>query len=150
VHHITRPPDPLEEIMPRTPKDVTDAELAVLREVWDAGPVTIRQITDRLYAGGGPSHYATVQKLLDRLEAKGCVSHRMNGRAKAFTAVVDRDELIGRRLRETADKLCEGSLTPLLTQLVRSADLDAADLEHLRDLVEELATGQTRRRRKGR
>src|SRR5206468_5487882 len=51
--------------------DVPDAELAVLRELWDKGPESIRQLTDALYPGGSDAHYATVQKLLERLEAKG-------------------------------------------------------------------------------
>ena len=135
--------------MARTPKDVTDAELAVLQVLWAAAPATIRQITDQLYDGGTASHYATVQKLLERLETKGYVSHRAGGRAKEFVAAVDREELIARRLQATADKLCEGSLAPLLTQLVRSAPLTAADIRKLRGLVGELAQKKKRRTRKG-
>ena len=131
--------------MPRTPKDVTDAELAVLQVLWDRAPATIRQITDELYEGGGASDYATVQKLLERLEAKGFVRHRAAGRTKEFVAAVDRSALIGRQLQATADKLCEGSLTPLLTHLVQSASLDAEDLKQLRALVDELAKRKKRR-----
>src|SRR5436309_1856192 len=50
--------------MARTPKDVTDAELRVLQALWELGPSTIRQLTDRLHPGGGPARYATVQVLL--------------------------------------------------------------------------------------
>jgi len=131
--------------MPRTPKDVTDAELAVLEVLWDRAPATIRQISDELYEGGGASDYATVQKLLERLEAKGFVRHRPAGRAKEFVAAVDRTGLIGRQLQATADKLCEGSLTPLLTHLVQSASLDAEDLKQLRALVDELSKRKKRR-----
>ena len=56
--------------MARTPQDVTDAELAVLQILWDGGAATIRQLTDVLYPGGGTAQYATVQKLLERLEAR--------------------------------------------------------------------------------
>ena len=56
------------------PRDVTDAELDVLRALWDDGKATIRVLTDRLYPSGGTSEYATVQKLLERLEAKGHVA----------------------------------------------------------------------------
>ena len=65
--------------MARTPQDVTDAELAVLQVLWEQGPATIRQLTDRLYPEGKTSHYATVQKLLERLQAKGCVSRDRGG-----------------------------------------------------------------------
>jgi predicted transcriptional regulator len=130
--------------MPRTPKDVTDAELAVLEVLWDRAPATIRQITDELYEGGGASDYATVQKLLERLESKGFVRHRAAGRTKEFRATVDRTGLIGRQLQATADKLCEGSLTPLLTHLVQSASLDAEDLKQLQRLVDDLAKKKKR------
>ena len=50
---------------------MTEAELALLQSLWDAGPATIRQLVERVYKQGGTSVYATVQKLLDRLEAKG-------------------------------------------------------------------------------
>ena len=62
--------------MARTPKDVTDAELAVLNLLWDWESATIRRLTDELYPGGNFAHYTTVQKLLERLEAKGCVARQ--------------------------------------------------------------------------
>ncbi len=52
-------------------KDVTDAELAVLQTLWDRGRSTIRQITELLYQDGSDASYATVQKLLERLQEKG-------------------------------------------------------------------------------
>src|SRR4051794_11433226 len=93
--------------------DVTEAELAVLEVLWaaagagaDAGAgagaaPTIRDITDRLYPGKGSAHYATVQKLLDRLAAKGFVARAPGaaGLAHRFRATVARDELVARRLR---------------------------------------------------
>ena len=59
-----------------------------------------------------------MQKLLDRLTAKGHVRRDRAGAAHTFTATVDREALIGRRLQDVAEKLCGGSLTPLLTHLV--------------------------------
>src|SRR5262249_1257694 len=110
-------------LMARTPQDVTDAELAVLHALWDGGTATIRQLADALYPGGTTAQYATVQKLLERLEAKGFVQRERAGAAHTFTAVVEREDLIGRRLRDMAEKLCGGSLTPVLTHLVRARRL---------------------------
>ena len=52
-------------------------------------------------------------------------------------AVLDRDELIGRRLRSLAETLCDGSLTPLLTHLARAKDLTDEDRLALRAIVDE-------------
>ena len=124
--------------MARTPQDVTDAELAVLQLLWDGGPATIRQLTDVLYPGGGAAQYGTVQKLLDRLELKGCVRRDRTPAAHTFAAAIAREDLIGRRLQDMAEKLCGGSLTPLLTHLVRTKRLTARERQELRDLIDEL------------
>ena len=59
--------------MGRPAQDITESELAVLRILWDRETSTIRQLTDVLYPQGEAAQYATVQKLLDRMEAKGYV-----------------------------------------------------------------------------
>ena len=115
--------------------DVTDTELLVLQALWERGTLSRRQIADELYPGGTPAHYTTVQKLLERLEAKGCVSSRLRGGVRLFTATVVREELIRRRLRAVAEKLCGGSLTPLLMNLVRDGGLSEAELKELRSLI---------------
>jgi BlaI family transcriptional regulator, penicillinase repressor len=124
--------------MKRIQADVTDAELALLQALWDHGPSTIRQLVERVYAQDGTSVYATVQKLLDRLETKGCVVRDRREPVHVFQAAIGRDELIGRRLRAVADSLCGGSLTPLLTQLVEGAELSDQDRKDLRALIDRL------------
>jgi BlaI family penicillinase repressor len=122
----------------RESQDLPDAELAVLQTLWERGPATIRQLTDTLYPAGTEAHYATVQKLLERLESKGCVERDRGSWAHVFRARIDRDELIGRRLQAVAEKLCGGSLTPLLTNLVRSKRLTAKERREIRKLMDEL------------
>jgi BlaI family penicillinase repressor len=116
-------------------RNVTETELAVLKSLWSRGPSTIRALTDLLYPDGGISHYGTVQKLLDRLEEKGCVQRTRGARINVYSAAVGRAEMVGRRLRETADQLCDGSMTPLLTHLVGASDLSPDEVEALRELV---------------
>jgi BlaI family transcriptional regulator, penicillinase repressor len=119
-------------------EDVTDAELGVLQALWDLGPATIRQLVERVYDQSGTSVYATVQKLLDRLESKGFVSRDRSATVHIFSATVERDELIGRRLRAVADSLCGGSLSPLLTHLVEGQGISAKERRELRELISKL------------
>lgn len=122
--------------MARTPQDVTEAELAVLQVLWEHGPATRRQITDILYPDGGAAGYPTVQKLLERLEAKGYARERRSGNTLTFVATIDRDALISRRLQAVADSLCEGSLTPLLTSLIRAQTLKREELQELQTMLD--------------
>jgi len=132
--------------------DVTEAELGVLRRLWEEPGSTIRQLTDHLYPGGGASHYATVQKLLERLEGKGCVRRQAGdgggaGGAHRFTATVGKEELVGGRLKAVADKFCEGSLTPLVTQLVKAGKFTADEVRELRALIDSHEARSIRRKR---
>jgi BlaI family transcriptional regulator, penicillinase repressor len=120
---------------------VAAAELAVLGELWDRPPLPIREIADRLYPGGGTSEYATVQKLLERLEAKGYVRRNRSSFAHTFSATVARGDLIRRELEEVAEKLCEGSFTPILLHLVEKRALSARDRAMLRRLLDEEERG---------
>lgn len=124
--------------MARTSQDVTEAELAILQALWERGPATIRHLAETVYGDASASAYATVQKLLERLEAKECVTRDRTGNVHAFRASLDREQLIGRRLRAVADSLCGGSIAPLLTHLVERESLTDKERKELRALINKL------------
>jgi len=127
--------------MGRNGQEITDTELAVLRQLWRRDDATIRELTDALYPEGGHSHYATVQSLLDRLQGKGCVDREKDGRINRYRAAITRADLARRRLRATADALFDGSMAPLLTHLVDNSDLQPEEISALRDLIDRLDAG---------
>lgn len=124
--------------MARVPQDVTDAELAILELLWKRGSATVRVIAEELYAGCNTSQHATVQKLLERLEGKKCVRRDRGNWPHTFEPAIEREELIGRKLQQTADRLCEGSVQPLLMHLVKAGRLSADERRNLRDLLDQL------------
>jgi predicted transcriptional regulator len=124
--------------MARTSPNVTDAEWAVLERLWDQGPASIRQLADVLYPKGGASEYATVHKLLERLEAKKYVRRERVEGVYLFEATASRDEVVGRQLEALVDKVYGGSLQPLLLNLVRVRRLTAQELRDLLALVDSL------------
>lgn len=131
--------------MSRKAKDVTDAELAVLRALWDQGASTIRQLTEIIYPEDVQTQYSTVKRLLARLEAKGYVARDRTATVHVFRAVVDRDQLVGRRLRALADSLCDGSISPLLTHLAKSESLTEAQQRALVVLIQDLGADARRK-----
>jgi predicted transcriptional regulator len=133
--------------MARTAQDITDAELDVLQVLWQHGPLPIRRIAERLYGDTKASQYATVQKLLERLESKECVERDRVTNVHVFTAKIQRDDLVGRRLQAMAEDLCEGSITPLLTNLVQMQKLSDKDRAMLKKLIEETKPASKKERR---
>ena len=123
--------------MPGESLHVTEAEIAVLERLWELGPCGVRPIAEQLYPDKGTSGYTTVQKLLERLEAKGCVSRDRSRFAHVFSAAVDRDEIIGQQLQAVADKLCHGSSVPLLMNLVQKGRLNKRQRDALRRMLDD-------------
>lgn len=130
--------------MSRRPQDITEAELAILQSLWDRGPATLRQLFEARYPNGAESEYATVKKLLARLEAKGFVRRDRSAAVQTFHAVVDRESLIDRRLQTLADTLCEGDRTPLLMHLLQAGEVTSDDLEEIQSLVADLVREKRR------
>jgi predicted transcriptional regulator len=124
--------------MARLQRDVTEAELAILRVLWETGPATVRQLIDRLYPSGGASAHATVQKLLERLEAKECISRDRGGTVQVISPSIGRQELIEQRIQSMADQLCDGSIASLLTQLIDARKVPSAQRQALRAYLSRL------------
>jgi predicted transcriptional regulator len=118
--------------------NITDAEWAVLQLLWEQRTATVRQLTAVLYPRAGASEYATVHKLLERLQAKGYVARERREGVYIFRAAVERDEVIGQQLETLVEKLCGGSLQPLLSHLVRAKGLTPEELRELLALVDRL------------
>lgn len=114
---------------------VTDGEFRILEVLWDRGRATVKEITAIVYDDQSFSKYQSVQKLLERLERKGCVRRDRSGTAHSFVPNVDREDVIGQRLKQVADSLCGGSLTPLLMNLASRTRLTASEKTALEKLI---------------
>ncbi len=132
--------------MRKASREITDTELSLLNELWQRPSATVPELTEALYGNTAPALLATVRKLLDRMEAKGCVSRDRAHWPHQYSAALKREEFAGDRLQAAADELFDGDLTPLLTHLVRSQRLTAKDRENLRKVLDEL---EGKGRRKG-
>ncbi len=124
--------------MGKSGREITDTELSLLNELWQRPSASVQELTDALYGNNLPALLATVRKLLDRMEAKGCVSRDRTRWPHHYSAAVKREDLAGNRLQAAADEFYDGDLAPLLTHLVRSQRLTAKDREDLRKVLDEL------------
>lgn len=115
----------------------TDAELRILDELWRDGACSVRELANRLYGEPSTVQYRTVQVQLDRLVKKGLVAKDRSRTPLHFAAAVDRSRFIGNELQSMADRVCDGSLAPLLLNLAGKARLSDDEKAQLRRLLEE-------------
>ena len=116
---------------------LSEAEVDVLKVLWDIGPAPVRAINRELAARGRDWAYTTVSTLLLRLATKGCVASDSTEIPHVYRAVVSRDEMIERRLRDAADEFCDGEAAPLVLALVQRLQLKPEELEGIQRLLDE-------------
>lgn len=125
---------------------IADAELVVLKALWDGGPATVRELLARL---GNDWAYTTVQTLVARLHEKGYLRADRRGMAHVFAAALERDEVAGRRVEELAGSLLDGAVAPLLLRLVESSKFSAAEIAAFRELLRRAEAKQAEQKKKG-
>ena len=115
---------------------ISDAEMTVLRTLWDGGPGTVREIQERLPRAEQEWAYTTVQTLLSRLEEKGYVAVARAGVAHTFCAARSREDLAGRRVDELIDSVLDGAVEPLLLRLVEQGRFTREEIARFKSLLE--------------
>lgn len=123
--------------MTRKPQSVTDAELAVLKVLWDGGPLSAKAITAAIYPDGAESEFASVHSFLQRLERKGLVSRDRSSFVHIFSAAVTQSEIAGQELATLADRLGDGSVAPFIMHLVEQKRLSKKEAAEIRKMLDE-------------
>jgi BlaI family transcriptional regulator, penicillinase repressor len=122
--------------MPTRPP-LANAELAIMDLLWDEERLTAREIRERLYPESPKAQHGTVQRLLQRLEEKGYVRRDTRLAVHLFSAAVGREDYASSQLESLAERLTHGSLAPLVTHLIEQNRLSPAELQRLRQILDE-------------
>ncbi len=117
---------------------VSDAELEVLKVLWTGGPATVRDVSASLRRRRRRLAYNTVLTLLSRLREKGYVAADRRDTAHLFRAKVTREDLLGSTLSALAERVCDGTASPLVHALVRGQRFSADEIAHFRKLLDDL------------
>lgn len=105
--------------------------------MWRKGRLTARQILDQLYPDVGRPQHGTVQRLPQRLRAKGFVTRDRDLGVNVFSPVISREDYASEHLESLANRLTQGSLVPMVTRLVEDNKLSKAEIDKLRRILEE-------------
>jgi predicted transcriptional regulator len=109
---------------------MTDRQFAVLQVLWEHGPLTVRQVLERM-PGGGRQPYTTVLGMLQTMEKAGLVRHEEEGQTYRYAPAVSRQAALGTLLRDFVARFFRGSAEDLVLGLVDANELSAADLREI-------------------
>jgi BlaI family transcriptional regulator, penicillinase repressor len=115
-------------------KLTSPAETAILRLVWELNEATVQQIRERLPSDRKLA-YNTVQTLLTRLEQKGYLKHRIEGKAHVYLPAIRQKEVIKNTVGDFLGRLFGGDPRPLVQFLAEDGKIDEEDINRLRELI---------------
>jgi len=114
----------------------TDAELAILRVLWDRGPSTVRQVYDVL-SEQRDFAYTTTLKLLQLMTEKGITVRQEEGRVHLYRAGFAQEDTQQRLVADLLERAFGGSSAKLVVQALAAKPASAEELREIRQLLAE-------------
>ena len=119
----------------------TDAELAILRVLWERGPSTVRQVFEVL-AAERELGYTTVLKMLQIMHDKGLVARDVTDRTHVFSARETQVQTQRHLLDDLLDKAFGGSSLSLVMQALATRRASREELAEMRKLLDQAEGGK--------
>ena len=121
---------------------LSELEHQVMQAVWASGPCTVDAV-HQVVSQRRDLKEVTIRTVLRRLEQKGYLQHDIDGRAYIYRAVDAPRNVAARAIRHILDRFCQGSVEELISGLVESEVLTAAELDRLEATIKARARTRT-------
>jgi BlaI family penicillinase repressor len=124
------------------PNSLGELEQLVMDQIWSRGSATAEQCREALLQRHAMKD-STVRTVLRRLEEKGFLSHKVEGRTYIYRALQARRNIAARAVSHIVDRFCGGSVEQLLVGMVENEVLDRAELQRLAQKIAEKKKNQS-------
>jgi BlaI family penicillinase repressor len=108
--------------------------LAILMVLWERSEATVSEVRQALAPDRELAH-TTVGTMLSKMEEKGHVRHRSDGRVNIYRPVIGRDQVSQSMVSDLAERLFSGNIKQMVCHLLDDGELTAEDLAELRKLI---------------
>ena len=125
---------------------LAELQYAIMRVLWDRGEATVAEVQEAL-ADEKNRALTTIATMLTKMEKKGVVAHRNEGRQFVYRPRVSRSEVHRSMVGELTDRLFSGDFAALVSHLLTEQEIDAREIERLKSLIAERSSKERRRGR---
>lgn len=120
--------------MTNSPHQLASLQLAIMRVLWKQREATVAEVREALHESR-PLAYTTVATMLAKMERKGQVAHRTEGRAHIFRPAIDQQKVSRSMVTDLAERLFAGDVTQMVSHLLDGCEVDAEELARLKALI---------------
>ncbi len=114
---------------------LTEAQREIMEVVWDNDEVTVSQVRDELAQKRDVARN-TIQTMIVRLEERGWLKHREEGRTFWYSANRPRAASLGVKVAQMIDRLFGGSPEEMVTALMEYRGLSAEEADRIRNMID--------------
>lgn len=114
----------------------TDAELAILRVLWERGPSTVRQVHEAL-ADTRETGYTTTLKLMQIMAEKGLVTRNETERTHVYSAMAGEEQTQQQLVQDLVDRAFGGSAAALVLRALSAEGTSDSELREIRKLIDD-------------
>ena len=125
--------------------DLSDLQLAIMRVLWDKGEASAAQVQQAL-ARTRKLAITTVSTLLVRLEKKGVIGHRSEGRTFIYRPRVSELEMRRHTISSVIRNLFRGNPSEVVGQILSERDVSEEDLARMKKLIEAARVADRRKK----
>ena len=111
-----------------------DLQLAIMRVLWARGEATVADVHEALEPERGLA-LTTIATMLVKMEKKGVVDHRADGRKFIYRPLVSEDQVTRSMVADLTSQLFRGDVMALVNHLLSEHDIDRRELNQLRELI---------------
>lgn len=115
-------------------RDLTDLQVDLLEVLWDREEATVAEVQEALLGTRGLAT-STVATLLSRLEKRGVVAHRADGRQYVYRAQVSREQVRDSMVSALTYRMFSGDVAELVSHLLTEAETSPGDLARVKRLI---------------
>lgn len=128
-----------------TPIQLGELQLAVLQQLWSSGEATASDLHAALHPSLGLAR-TTIATVLTKLEKKGVVTHRTEGRQFVYRAVLAEHELQSSLVGDLVERVFRGDAAELVNHLLAGQELDGEELDRLKSMIAAAEREQAKKR----
>lgn len=115
---------------------ISEAEFEIMKVIWDNSPINTKEIVD-IVTKSSNWNMRTIHTLIARLEKKGAIKHKKDGRIYIYFPIVKKEDYINSESKSFLDKFYNGAVNKMVMNFIQNDMLSLEDIQELKNILNE-------------
>lgn len=113
---------------------ISEAEFEVMEVIWEKEPVSTNEIVDAVIENHN-WNMRTIHTLISRLDKKGAISHKKDGRTYIYSSIVEKKNYVKSKSKSFIEKFYDGAANKMVLNFIENNMLSQEDIQELKNIL---------------